>query len=172
MADHLTEAGERLRLADGRVVTIRPVHAADAPAERTFYAGLSPQTLRLRFHHEGAGVLNDALIRFYTEVDQNRHLAFVCEADGRIVGDVRCIAHPGGEACELGIVVADAWHHTGIAQRLMATLAAAARGRGYRSIEGLVLAENSDMLDFVRTLGFQTHPMPPAPDTVRVVKRL
>jgi len=171
MTDHLTEAGEQRRLADGRCVTIRPVRATDAPAERAFYAGLSPRTLRLRFHENAAGV-NDALMRFYTEVDQERHLAFVCEAEGRIVGDVRCIAHPGGEACELGIVVADDWHHTGIAQLLMETLAAAARKRGYRSIEGLVLAENSDMLDFVRTLGFETHPMPPAPDTVRVVKRL
>jgi acetyltransferase len=158
-------------LTDGPSAVVRPVRPEDEAASRAFFLGLSPRTLRLRFHH-AEGAVNDALVRFYTQVDQDRHLAFVAEADGRIVGDARCIAHPGNGSCELGIVVADDWHHTGLAQRLMQALEAAARARGYRRIEGLVLAENKDMLDFVRSLGFETQDAPQEPATVRVVKRL
>lgn len=103
-------------------------------------------------------------------------MAFVCEADygdrKEIVGEARYVANPGGASCELGIVVADDWHHTGVAQRLMNALLDAARGHGFRAIEGLVLSDNADMLDFVRTFGFETQLTPQEPSTVRVVKRL
>jgi GNAT superfamily N-acetyltransferase len=158
-------------LADGRELTVRPITVRDEPAERRFFARLSPRTLRLRFH-KWANAVNEGLIRFYTHIDQDRHLAFVCEHAGEIVGEARCVAHPGGASCELGIVVADDWHHTGIAQLLMRVLIDAARAHGYGSIEGLVLAENADMLEFVKTLGFDVEPMAQEPGTVRVLKRL
>ncbi len=152
-------------------VIIRPVQVGDEAAERRFFARLSPRTRRLRFH-DWSNVVSDGLIHFYTHVDQDRHAAFVCEHEGEIVGEARYVANPDGKSCELGIVVADDWHHTGIAQRLMAALTDAARAHGFRTMEGLVLAENTDMLDFVKDLGFEVHPMPQQPATVRVVKRL
>jgi len=158
-------------LANGRSVTIRPVTAQDEPGERRFLARLSPRTRRLRFHN-AAGVVNGALAHFHTHVDQDRHAAFVCEHDGEIVGEARYLANPGGSSCELGIVVADDWHHTGIAQRLMDALIGAARAHGLRTIEGLVLSENADMLEFVKTFGFEAELMPQQPATVRVIKRL
>ena len=70
-------------------------------------------------------------------------------------------------------MVADDWHHTGIAQLLMNALMRAARERGLESMEGLVLSDNADMLGFVRALGFEvTAAAPQAPTVVRVVKRL
>ena len=159
------------RLADGRTVLIRPVRPEDQPAEREFFAGLSPQTLRLRFQRF-TGPLTDELMRFYTHIDYDRHMAFVCEADGRIVGEARYVANPGTRSCELGIVVGDAWHHTGIAQLLLDALMRAAHARGFETLEGLVLAENRDMLDFVRELGFEIEPMPQEPTLVRVAKKL
>jgi acetyltransferase len=105
---------ETTRLADGREVIIRPVGVGDEPAERRFFGALSPRTRRLRFHGGGEVVTED-LIRFYTHIDQHRHAAFVCEHDGEIVGEARYVGNPDGRSCELGIVVADDWHHTGIA---------------------------------------------------------
>lgn len=159
------------RLPDGREVVLRPVTAQDEGAERRFFAKLSPRTLRLRFH-DRANAVSDGLIHFYTHVDQHRHLAFLCAHDGEIVGEARCVANPDGASCELGIVVADEWHHTGVAQLLMCALIDAARAHGIRSVEGLVLAENKDMLDFVKTFGFEVQEAPEQPATVRVVKRL
>jgi acetyltransferase len=159
------------RLADGRSVLIRPVRPEDETAEREFFAALSPETRRLRFQRF-TGAITDELMRFYTRIDYDRHMAFVCEADGRLVGEARYVANPGTRSCELGIVVADDWHHSGIAQLLLGALLRAAHAHGFETMEGLVLAENRDMLDFVRELGFEAEPMPREPELVRVVKKL
>ena len=118
-----------------------------------------------------------AWVRFFTHVDYEQHMAFVAEAqvDGapRLVGDARYVANPDGRSCEFGIVVADAWHHTGVAQRLMEALMRAARARGFETVEGLVLRDNARMLGFVRKLGFELFEAPAqAPPVVRVAKRL
>lgn len=159
------------RLADGRNVVIRPVRPSDEAAEREFFAALSEHTRRLRFQRF-TGAITSELLRFYTHIDYDRHMAFVCEADGRIVGEARYVASPGTRLCELGIVVADNWHHTGIAQLLLDALMRAAHARGFEAMEGLVVAGNRDMLDFVRDLGFEIEPMPQEPTLVRVVKKL
>jgi acetyltransferase len=159
------------RLADGRTVIVRPVHPGDEAALAQFYGRLSSRTRHLRFQHFG-GVINDTLMHFYSNIDHQRHLAFVGECQGRIVGDARCVANPGTRSCELGIAVADDWHHTGMAQLLMAALESAARERGFERIKGLVLAENTGMLDFVKQLGFEAEPVAEDATLVRVAKPL
>ena len=159
------------RLADGRAVLIRPVRADDDGLEREFFSGLSEEARQLRFQRY-TGVLSDELIRFYTHVDYARHMAFVCEHEGHIVGEARYVANPGTRSCELGIVIADDWHHSGIAQLLIDALMRAANARGFEVMEGLVLSENREMLGFVRELGFDLFPAPQDASLVRVVKRL
>ena len=90
---------EPMLLADGRSVVIRPVTPQDEPAERAFFARLSPRTRRLRFHNWSSG-MSDRLIHFYTHVDQDKHVAFICQHEGSIVGDARCVAHPAAASCE------------------------------------------------------------------------
>ena len=156
---------------DGHAVLVRPVRPDDEAALRAFFEALSDGTRRLRFQRF-TGEITDALMRFYTRIDYDRHMAFVCETAGRIVGDARYVANPHTRSCELGIVIADDWHHTGVAQLLMHALVRAAQARGFETMEGLVLSENGDMLDFVRELGFETHPSHEDATLVRIVKRL
>jgi acetyltransferase len=156
---------------DGRTVLIRPVRPEDEPLEREFFGGLSGETRRLRFQRF-TGALTDELMRFYAHIDYDRHMAFVCEWQGRLVGDARYVANPGTRSCELGIVIADDWHHSGIAQLLMHALIGAARARGFETLEGLVLSDNRDMLDFVRELGFEARVIVEDPTLVRVVRKL
>jgi acetyltransferase len=165
---HLARQGQ---LADGRTVLIRPVRAQDEAAEREYFAGLSSETRRLRFQRF-TGVITDALMHFYTHIDYDRHMAFVCESEGRLVGDARYLANRGTRSCELGIVIADDWHHTGVAQLLMQALIRAAQAHGFETMEGLVLSENVDMLGFVKELGFEAQAMHEEPTMVRVVKKL
>jgi acetyltransferase len=162
---------QRRRLTDGRTVLIRPVRAEDQASEREFFAGLSSETRRLRFQRF-TGALTDELMRFYTHIDYERHMAFICEWEGRIVGDARYIANPGLRSCELGIVIADDWHHSGLAQLLMQARIGAARARGVETMEGLVLSDNRDMLDFIRELGFEARVVPEDPALARVVRQL
>lgn len=162
-------------LADGRSVTVRPIRPDDEAREREFFDQLSGESKHLRFM-KFVHALNDKLIHFFTHVDYDRHMAFVCEAtDGsgsRLVGEARYVANPDGRSCELGVVIADDWHRTGIAGLLMEALIRAAQARGFETMEGLVLRSNSDMLRFVRALGFEAQPMPQEPTMVRVVKKL
>ena len=163
------------RLADGRTVLIRPIRAEDEPREHQFLDQLSGDTRRRRFMRY-AFPQGDGLVHFFTHVDYDRHMAFVCEAtvegEPHLIGDARYMANPDGRSCEFGVVVADDWHHTGIAQLLMSELMRAARERGFATMEGLVLRDNADMLGFVSALGFAVQEMPEEPGLVRVVKRL
>lgn len=154
------------RLADGRQVLIRPVRPEDETAETTFLTHLSPRAQRLRFQR-WQGEVGD-MVRFYTRIDYESHMGFVCEAQGRIVGEAQYVANPGGRSCELGIAVADDWRHSGVAQLLMQALIDAARSRGFDSLEGLVMRENADMLEFVRPFGFRVETVPEDERTVRI----
>jgi acetyltransferase len=141
-------------------VTIRPIRADDEPGEHQFFDHLSGDTKRLRFMKYAAS-LNEALIHFFTHIDYERHMAFVCEYQGQLVGEARYVANPGGQSCEFGVVIADDWHGSGIAALLMEALIEAAQARGFETIEGLVLRRNAVMLAFVRE-----------PAVVRVIRKL
>lgn len=158
-------------LADGRKVLIRPIRADDEPGERAFFDRLSGETKSLRFMQFVAS-LNEKLVHFFTHIDYDRHMAFVCEHEGRLVGEARYLANPDGRSCEFGVVIADDWHRSGIAGLLMEALIGAARAHGFETMEGLVLGENRSMLRFVRALGFEVEPQPSEPTVMRVVKKL
>jgi acetyltransferase len=171
MADYPARLAVKRRLADGRTVLIRPVRAEDQALEQRFFESLSAQTRRLRFMKPVTAV-NARLVHFFTHVDYDRHLAFVCEHAGSLVGEARYVANPGGRSCEFAVVVADDWHRSGIARLLIEALIDAARARGMETMEGLVLRENHAMLRFVEKLGFELSPEPHEPAIVRVVKKL
>ena len=147
----------------------------DASAEREFLERLSPDARRRRFI-KYADVPDEDLIRFFTRIDYDRHMAFVGEvrdsAPRELVGDARYTGNPDGRSCELGIVVADDWHHTGLAQLLMQELTRAAQARGFQVMRGVVLRDNRDMLDFVHALGFESAPSSEDARLVRITKRL
>jgi len=163
------------QLADGRVVLIRPVRADDESREREFLSRLSAETRQLRFM-KYVGAISDRLVHFFTHIDYDRHMAFVCDAKGApggdLVGEARYLANPDGRSCEFGIVIADNWHGSGIAGLLMDALIRAAQARGLETMEGLVMHENREMLHFVKALGFEVEQIPEDPKTVRVVKKL
>lgn len=163
-------------LADGRTVVIRPIRAEDAPAEREFLDALSAEAKRMRFMKFVASV-TDQLVHFFTHVDYDRRMAFVCEAAAaggrpRLVGEARYAANPDARSCEFGVVIADDWHKSGIAGLLMEALIAFARERRFETMEGLVLRDNRDMLKFMRALGFELAGEPQEPTLMRVVKKL
>jgi acetyltransferase len=116
--------------------------------------------------------LNEKLIHFFTHIDYDRHMAFVAEHGGRLVGEARYVANADGRSCEFGVVIADDWHKTGIAGLLMDALIGAAQAHGFQTMEGLVLRENRAMLRFVRALGFELEPEPYERTVVRAVKTL
>jgi acetyltransferase len=171
MADYPAHLEREHVLADGRRVTIRPIRPADECLQHAFFDGLSPESRHKRFM-KNAAALNEQLIHFFTHIDYDRHMAFVGEHAGRLVGEARYVANPGGRSCEFGLVVAEAWRRQGIARLLMEALMEAARAHGFERIEGLVLRTNQPMLRFIATLGFDAAPDPYEPALIRVVRKL
>lgn len=171
MADYPVQLERRRTLSDGREVLIRPIRADDEAREQAFFAGLSPESLQSRFMKFVAAV-SEKTVQAFTHVDYDRHMAFVCEAGGEIVGQARYLMNPDGRSCEFAVVVADAWRRSGIAGLLMEALLGAARARGLRRMEGLVLRDNRPMLRFVKALGFEVTVDPVDATMVRVEKKL
>jgi acetyltransferase len=171
MAAYPAHLEKRHVLADGRSVTIRPIRPEDELAEGGFFGRLSAETKRLRFMKFVAAV-SERLIHSFTHVDYESRMAFVCEHEGRIVGEARYAAVPHTNSCDFGIVIADDWHRSGIAGLLMDALIRHARANGFDTMEGMVLRDNYPMLKFVRALGFELVAMPQEPTLVEAVKYL
>lgn len=166
---------EHWQLADGTDIVIRPIRPEDAEIEQSFVRNLSPQSRYFRFMQTLRELTPEMLVRF-TQIDYDRELALV--ATTRVAGAevelavCRYITNPDGESCEFALVVADEWQGKGVGTRLMQSLMEAARARGFRTMDGEVLASNAPMLDFVADLGFEIRPNPNDPNVKSVVKTL
>lgn len=175
MAEYPAHLVHERRLADGRGVVIRPIRPDDEVEEGRFFAGLSGEAKRMRFM-KSVKAVSEKLIHFFTNIDYEKQMAFVCEAKlngGRaLVGEARYAAIPGSRNCEFGVVIADAWHKSGIAGLLMDALIRAARDQGFETMEGLVFRENQDLRKFAKALGFEEALSLDDPTTARIVKRL
>lgn len=147
-------------LRDGSQLSIRPIAAEDAAAERVFIEGLSDQTRRFRFlgqtRHPSA-----ELIRQLTDIDYVHDYALIATAVGdEIVGVSRYGTSQDGSRCECAVTVADDWQNKGLGTALMRRLIQIARERGIRSMYSIDSAENRRMHDLAGDLGFRTRTDP------------
>ncbi len=149
---------------DARGTRLRLLAPENVEAERRFFNDLSLNSRHQRFH-VGLRELSPALLTLLTEVDQQRHRAWIVEqlgaptptfiADARFVSDA---AEPG--RAEFALAVADAWQGRGLGRRLLAHLQADARAQGVHTLFGEVLAENRRMLALMRDAGMRLQPHP------------
>lgn len=175
MAEYPAELIQQRYLFDGTQVTIRPIRAEDANIEQDFVRGLSRESRYARFMAT-LNELSPAKLRYFTEIDYDRHMALVAivEHDGaeEEIAVARYVVGPDGETCEFAVVVGDAWTGTGVAGMLMLALIDAATRRGLAAMEGFVLTSNHKMLKFCRQLGFRLEAISGETETVRVVRPL
>jgi acetyltransferase len=147
------------QLADGPLVTLRPIRPEDAQIEQDFVKGLSDESRYFRFMDTLRELTPRMLVRF-TQIDYDREMAFIATIDeeGREVeiGVARYITNPDGETCEFALVVTDAWHRRGLGRRLMELLIEVAQQRGLKEMVGHILANNVSMLELCTGLGFDT----------------
>lgn len=162
---------QRVTLADGAPVTIRPIRPGDADIEQEFVRNLSKESRFFRFM-DGTRELKPQMLARFTQVDYDAHMAFIAvtETSGREIeiAVARYVAAADSTRCEFAIVVADEWQRRGVGSLLMRKLISAARARGLRRMYGEVLAGNRRMLNFVRRLGFRPVADPGAPAVIRM----
>jgi acetyltransferase len=163
------------QLPGGVRLVIRPIRPEDAEIERDFVRYLSPQSKYLRFMYNLSELSPEMLARF-TQIDYDREMALIAVVDKNgietEIGVARYIINADGSSCEFAIVVGDEWRRRGIAGRLMEKLLECARGRGLEVMEGFVLRDNKEMIDFCKSLGFSVERDADDPHIVRVTKSL
>ena len=132
---------------------IRPIVPFDADRLREFHGRLSPESRYLRFfsYHP---TLSPEEVETFTHVDYSRRLALVAVTGDRIIGVGRYDRQAGTDEAEVAFVVADEFHHHGIATLLLDQLVVAARCRGITSFVANTMWENHDMLSVFLHCGF------------------
>jgi GNAT superfamily N-acetyltransferase len=175
MAEYPEHLVRRRILFDGTPVTIRPIRPEDSGREQEFVRHLSDDSRYFRFMGS-MRELPSKKLKFFTEIDYDRHMAFVAtitQEDKELeIGVARYVSIETPGSCEFAIAVDDAWQGSGVAGLLMIALERAARERGFNTMVGIVLASNYKMLKFARQLGFSCRHQPGEPDIVHVELRL
>ena len=160
----------------GGEYTIRPIHPDDARMLQELVQGLSSESRYFRFVSAMTELSAPMLARL-TLIDYDREMALVAVLkshkageDGamveteRIIGVSRYITNPDKASCEFSLLVADDFNGKGLGSRLMLSIMEVARDKGLEAIEGLVLANNPNMLKLMRGLGFSVKTYPDDPD--------
>lgn len=174
-ATHSSGAGIARALPDDREITFRAIGPGDADIEQAFVRGLSDISKNLRFFST-MKQLSPKLLEQFTHPNFPCDYALIATSsdDGteREIGVARYLPTETPGVAEFAVVVADAWQGLGIASRLMHGVICVAAVAGVRSLEGVILRENSRMLRLARELGFTTLSGSDDPAIVRVSKTL
>ena len=167
----------RVRLRDGREVTLRAIAESDAADIARAFDRLSPDSRYNRFLQHKKQLNPQALERgVHPRPGQDFvFVATVPRAEGiDIVGAAQYVRASEDDAstCEFAITLAEDWRGSGLARQLLASLLRRARRDGYAAMEGLVLADNAPMLALARKLKFTVEPAPAEGSVVRVLRQL
>jgi acetate---CoA ligase (ADP-forming) len=141
-------------LRDGSTVHVRPVRAEDAAAVHTFFKGLSPESIALRFFSSFPDL--DRAVRWATEADQHRYgLIATTSADRRVVAHAGWERDPDRpERAEVAFAIADTMQHNGLGTILLGQLIEAADQAGVAVLTAEVLPQNQHMLHVFRDSDF------------------
>lgn len=155
---------------------LRPIRPEDEPALRAAFAKLSPEAVRFRFFHL-MKALDHATAARLTQIDYDREMAFVLAApiEGgpeELYGVGRLTADPDNARAEFAVIVRTDVTGRGLGMMLMERIIAHARRRGIGELYGDILAENVQMLDLCRRLGFALAPCADDPAIVRARRQL
>lgn len=153
----LSKHGGNWTSRDGRTVMLRSITSGDKQIEKELIEGLSSQSSRYRFFH----VIKEAseeMVNQFCDLDYENEVAIIAEYDSndkkRNVGVVRLFIDPGLQTGEFAILVADNFQDSGLGTKFMETLIDTGRGKGLKSIYGIVLADNKKMLALAKEFGF------------------
>ncbi|GHB93281.1 GNAT family N-acetyltransferase [Thermomonas carbonis] len=150
---------EKILLANGREVLVRPIRPEDAVPLRAAFVLLEPDEVRQRFLHPMKELGVEQAERL-THPDPRREFALVAAEPlppgEALVGAVARIAiDDNGRDAEFAILVSHYVNGMGLGRHLMRRLVRWAKGRKVLRIYGEVLESNLPMQALAASLGFQ-----------------
>jgi RimJ/RimL family protein N-acetyltransferase len=161
---------ERVALANGRELVLRPIDPRDADALRAGFATLTPEEVRMRFLHPMTE-LGEELARKLANPDPTREFALVAAEPlppGEALVGAVARASIEGDTADFAILVARPLARLGLGAWMLRRVVQWARRRRVRRICGDVLLENEPMLRLAQSLGFSRAPVPGEPGLLRV----
>ena len=147
----------KLQTVEGHGFFIRPIRPSDADLLINHFNSLSPRSVYMRFFSPMKKLSKDMLIKL-TQIDYDREIALVAimgtDKDRKIVGVCRIIDYTDGNQAEFAMAITDGLQGKGIGAALLRQCLKAAWDKGLKRVNGLVLAENTQMLKLAKKLGF------------------
>jgi acetyltransferase len=139
----------------GEKVLVRPIRPADEHLYDDFVRRLAPQDIRMRFLSPTKQFSHRMIARF-TQIDYARAMAFVALDGSRreLLGVARLTADPDYTRAEYAVIVRSDLKGRGLGWVLMRHLIRYAAAEGLEQLYGVVLRENTTMVDMCRELGF------------------
>jgi acetate---CoA ligase (ADP-forming) len=138
-------------LRDGSTLRLRTPSPADFDDIKAFYDALSPESRYLRFHGYGR---TDTAARDYAEADGVDRMALIGHHSDRVVAAAGYDRLREPAVAEVAFAVAEDFHGSGTATRMLEQLAEIAAGRGIQRFDAEVMADNSAMLRVFKPAGF------------------
>jgi len=153
-----SERERTITLNDSRPLTIRPIRPEDEPRLLDMFTRSSPEDIRLRFFSPLRN-FSHAFAARMTQIDYDREMALCAltkpdQGEPEMLGVVRLIATPNGDAGEFAVFVRSDLKGRGLGYQLMTEILAFAYSRNISHVFGDVLTENTTMLHVAEQLGF------------------
>lgn len=118
---------------------------------------LSKESLYYRFFGYVPRMTHEMMTRF-TQIDYDREMAIIAlvdKPDGEeMIGVVRIIADPWGEAAEYAILVADEWQGQGLGSQMTDYIIEIAQDMELQRLYASVMASNKGMISLFERKGF------------------
>jgi len=153
--DHFNSLQYTLR--DGTQVLLRPVVPDDRERIQNGMPALSSESRYFRFFTSAAR-LSDQQLRYFSEVDQRKHVAWVALDSSNpkhpglgVARFIRIYEKP--TMAEMAFAVIDEYQHRGLGSILLAILYLMAEAGGVQVLRAIVLPENRKVCNWLRNLG-------------------
>jgi RimJ/RimL family protein N-acetyltransferase len=147
---------DRLRLRDGKTLTVRFVGADEGEALQHYFRQLSMRSRHSRFLGAMSELSGSELGHFIHVGEDDRFSVVAVMIEGRetIVGEARYGFDSANASFEFGISIDDRWQRQGIASALLGNLECRAAALGARRMFGDTLRSNEAMITLARKSGF------------------
>ena len=151
---------ETIDLPDGTRIRLRLIQALDKQRLAEGFQRLSPESRYRRcFSLKNALTLEE--LRFFTEMDGERHLAIGAillnpdGSEGEGIGGARFIRLAAeADVAEFALAILDEWQGLGLGRMLLEHLAQAAAERGIERFRCYVMTENTQMRSLLRQVAW------------------
>ncbi|GAA2045117.1 bifunctional GNAT family N-acetyltransferase/acetate--CoA ligase family protein [Streptomyces cheonanensis] len=140
-------------LSDGTTVWLRPPGPGDRDAIARMYAAMSPADLRRRFFAFSRRAGHEAADRMTAPPRPGYHGILAGSAEEVVGAAEYDLVDAAGATAEIGLAVADGWHHRGIGTLMIEHLVDAARREGVSRLTAEALADNQPVLQVFADLG-------------------